>query len=53
MKSTKFLCFAFDDTDDKLADDVTLKNIVILILHVFKNEDKFYEQIFLEEALWA
>ena len=38
------------ETDDNLADDVTLKSVVILITCVMKNGDKFYPQIFLEEA---
>ena len=38
------------ETDDNLADDVTLKSVVILTTCVMKNGDKFYPQIFLEEA---
>ena len=38
------------ETDDNLADDVTLKSVVILNTCVMKNGDKFYPQIFLEEA---
>ena len=38
------------ETGDNLADDVTLKIVVILITCVMKNGDKFYPQIFLEEA---
>ena len=38
------------ETDGNLADDVTLKSVVILITCVMKNGDKFYPQIFLEEA---
>ena len=41
------------DTDDKLANKVTLKNVLILISCVINNDDKFYPQIFLEEALVA
>ena len=41
------------DTDHKLADEVTLKNIVILISCVIKEVDNFYPQIFLEGALVA
>ena len=51
----------FDDTkilieaDDKLLDDVTLKNVVIIITCAIKNaekkgNDKFDPQVFLEEA---
>ena len=47
----------FDDTkilidmDDKLPDDVSLKNVVILITYVVRDDSKFYSQIFLGEAL--
>ena len=47
----------FDDTkilidpDDELSDYITLKNIVILITCIIKNDGKFRPQIFLEEAL--
>ena len=47
----------FDDTkilidmDDKLPDDVSLKNVVILITYVVRDDSKFYPQIFLGEAL--
>ena len=40
------------DTNDKLQDDITLKNMVILMTYVIKDDDKFYRQIFLEEALY-
>ena len=40
------------DTDDKLSDDITLKNDVILMACVVKDGDKFYQQLFLEEALY-
>ena len=33
-------------TDDKLADEFTLKNIVILISCAIKDADKLYPQIF-------
>ena len=39
------------DTDDKLPDYITLKNVVILITYIIKDDGKFYPQIFLEEAL--
>ena len=41
------------DTDQKLSDDITLKNVVILMACVIKDDDDFYPQIFLEEALYA
>ena len=41
------------DTDDKLPDDITLKNAVILMTSVIKDDGKFYPQIFLEEALFV
>ena len=40
------------DTDDKLPDYITFKNVVILITYVIKDDAKFYTQIFLEEALY-
>ena len=39
------------DTDDKLPDYITLKNIVISIKFITKADSKFYSLIFLEEAL--
>ena len=39
------------DTDDKLPDYVTLKN-VILITCIMKDNGKFYPQLFSEEALY-
>ena len=44
MDDTKILI----QTDDKLLDDVTLKNVVILIICAFKNDDSFYPRIFLD-----
>ena len=41
------------DTDYRLPDDITFKNIVALITYAIKNADKFYPQIFLEEVLVA
>ena len=47
----------FDDTttlivtDDKLPDNITLKNVVILMTVVIKDEKQFYPQLFLDEAL--
>ena len=40
------------DTDDKLPHNITLKNAVILTTCVIKDSDKFYPQLFLEEALY-
>ena len=39
------------ETDDKLQVDITLKNVVILITCMIKDDGKFYSQIFLEEVL--
>ena len=44
MDNTKILI----QTDDKLLDDVTLKNVVILIICAFKNDDSLYPRIFLD-----
>ena len=41
------------DTNDKLPDHVTLRNVVILMTCIIKNDGKFYPQIFLEEALFV
>ena len=40
------------DSDDKLPADITFKNVVILMICVIKDGDKFYPQLFLEEALF-
>ena len=40
------------DTDDKLPDDITFKNAVILMAFIIKDGDKFYPQLFLEETLF-
>ena len=39
------------DKDDKLPLDITSKSDVILIACVIKGDDKFYQQLPLEEAL--
>ena len=39
------------DTDDKLLDDITLKNVVILMICFIKYRNKFDPQLFLEEKL--
>ena len=40
------------DTDDKLRNDITFKNIMILMTYVIKDHGKFHPQLFLEEALF-
>ena len=40
------------DADDKLSDDITLKIVAILMTCVIKDDGKYYQQIFLEEALF-
>ena len=40
------------DTDDKLPDYITFKNVVILITCVIKSITKIYPQLFLEEILY-
>ena len=39
------------DTDDKLSDDITIKNFVIWITCVIKDDRKLYPQIILVEEL--
>ena len=39
------------ETDDKLPNDISLKAVALLLTWLIKNENKFYLQIFLEEAL--
>ena len=39
------------DTDNKLPDDIILKNIATLIICNMKDDHKFYPQIILQEAL--
>ena len=39
------------DTDDKLPNDITLENVVILDTYIIKDGVKFYLQIFLVETL--
>ena len=43
----------FIETDDKLKDDVALKNVVILITWVIIDDSKCWPQIFLEEVLYV
>ena len=40
------------DTNDKLHDDVTFKNMVISMTYAIKDDDNFYRQTFIEEALY-
>ena len=39
------------DADNKLPDDITLKNAGILMTYVVKNGDKFHSQLFLKKDL--
>ena len=39
------------DTDEKLPNDITWKNVVILVACVIEYDDKCYAQILLEDAL--
>ena len=41
------------DTDDKLLDYITLKNVSILMACVIKNDGKCYLQIFSKKALFV
>ena len=41
------------ETNDKLPDDITLKNVVTLITCIIKDDGKLFPQIFLEEALYG
>ena len=49
LNNSKILIY----TEKRLAYEVTLKNVMILISCVVKADDKFYPEIFLEEALAA
>ena len=40
------------DADDKLSDDITFKNVVILTAYVIKDDGKFSPQIFLEKHIF-
>ena len=40
------------DVDNKLPDNVTLKNVVILMTYVISDDCKFYPELFLGEALF-
>ena len=39
------------DTGDKFLDNITLKNVVVLMTCVIKEGDNFYRKLFLEEVL--
>ena len=39
------------DTDDKLSDNIALRNVAILMKCVIKDDGNFYPQLFFEEAL--
>ena len=39
-------------TDDKLSDYITLKNTVVLVTCIIKDDGKFYPKNFLEETLY-
>ena len=43
----------FIDADDKLSNDIIFKNIVMLITCVITDDNKFYLQLLLEEALFV
>ena len=43
----------FIETDDKLKDDVALKNVVILITWVIIDDSECWPQTFLEEVLYV
>ena len=40
------------DTPDKLPDDISLEDVVILIMCIIKDDIKYYSQIFLEKGLY-
>ena len=42
----------FMDTNEELQDGITLKNILILITFVTKDDNKFYQQPILQKALF-
>lgn len=49
FENTKILI----DADVTLPVDITFKNVAILITCIIKDSDKFYPQLYLEEALLA
>ena len=40
------------DIDDKLPENIILKNAAVLMTSVINNDDKFYWKLFLEETLY-
>ena len=40
------------EADDKLVDEITFKNAVILIRCFRKDDDKFYAKLYADEALY-
>ena len=40
------------DADDKLPHDITFKTVAILMTCVVKDSNKFYSQLFLDQALY-
>ena len=48
LNNTKILI----DRDDRLTDNITLENFVILMTCFIKDNDRFYPQLFLEEAIF-
>ena len=40
------------DTHDKLPDDITFKNVVVLMTYVIKDDGTFFPQLFLDEVLF-
>ena len=41
------------EADDKLSDDITLKNVVILITSIIEDGDKCFPHLFLDAELVA
>ena len=46
----KNLIILRNNTHDKLPNDITLKDVVILVTYVAKDDGKYFHQIFLEKA---
>ena len=40
------------EIDDKFPDDITFKNVLIVMVCIIKDSDKFYRQQFWEEVLY-
>ena len=43
----------FIATDDELPEDIALKNVLILMTCIIKDDGKFYPQMLLEEVLFV